>query len=222
MKTKISLLVGFFLLIVFTATSCKDDGNEPEPQTTSSIAGIWKVKTLSISGELINIGLPPDDALYSNILIVIPDTTKGNIIGNNFYNMIEFDFEIKEHQQISIRNEIQYVENELIIQLKQGVDAAEFATYYKGIAPKRLLLDELNIWLFETDGTEPLSVIINNLSQNDNVKYVHRNHAGIALRDIEGKYFLENMRNTMKFNLSNNELIFLDTLNNPIIIFTNK
>jgi len=42
-----------------------------------------------------------------------------------------------------------YVENELIIWLEQGVDAHEFATNSRQrIAPKEVLSERLNIWLF--------------------------------------------------------------------------
>ena len=76
----------------------------------------------------------------------------------------------------------QYVENELLIWLAQGVDATEFAASYPGITPKSLVSGRLNIWLFETDGTEDLKVIIGNLSQNPNVLAVQLNHTGIKLR----------------------------------------
>jgi len=69
-----------------------------------------------------------------------------------------------------------YVANELIIRLREGVDAYEFATSHQGIYPKRVLAPSLNTWLFGTDGTEDLDVLINRLSQDDRVTHVQRNH----------------------------------------------
>ena len=68
------------------------------------ISGMWKVKAISISGELTNIVSLPDNAHYPNISITIPDATQGTINGNTFCNTIWIDFEIKEHQQISFKN----------------------------------------------------------------------------------------------------------------------
>ena len=50
-----------------------------------------------------------------------------------------------------------YVKNEFIIWLEQGVDASAFAANTGiDIQPKRLLSERLNIWLFETaDNKEP-------------------------------------------------------------------
>jgi len=184
-----------------------------------NIGGLWKVKALSISGELTNIDSPPDDAIYSNISIQILDATQGNIRGNTFYNTINLIFEIKEQQQILV-SVPQYVENELIIQFEEEVDAAEFATNSNlGITPKELLSRRLNIWLFETDGTKALSVLIDILSQNANVKIVQYNHTGITPRGREDRSFQENILNTVKFNTSNNELTFMNSQNNPVIVF---
>ncbi|MBR7021943.1 MAG: hypothetical protein IKI09_00530, partial [Bacteroidales bacterium] len=53
-----------------------------------------------------------------------------------------------------------FVENEFIIWLEQGVDAATFsANSNVGISPKRMLSKRLNIWLFEiTDKAESREV----------------------------------------------------------------
>ena len=50
-----------------------------------------------------------------------------------------------------------FVENEFIIWLEQGVDAATFATNSNaGITPKRMLSKRLNIWLFEINDNKEL------------------------------------------------------------------
>jgi|GEM_PF-4008430 len=198
---------------------CYNDNSESE-----EISGTWEVKSISVFGKLTDIGLAPDDALYSNILIEIPDEEQGYIEGNTFYNKIEFEFEKNEYQQIYIHNGSQYVENELLIWLEQGVDATQFAANSnEGITPKRLLSKRLNVWLFETDGTIPLRLIISNLSQHPDVTTVSYNHAGITLRDsdreIEVNHFIENIRNIVKFEISNNELKFMDSRNNIVIVF---
>jgi len=72
-----------------------------EMQITNNIRGIWEVKAISISGELTNIDLLPDNR---GISITIPNTTQGYIIGNTFVNKIDFEFEIRENQQISFKN----------------------------------------------------------------------------------------------------------------------
>jgi len=192
-----------------------------ENASQETISGTWKVKTIRMSGELKNIGLPPDDAHYSNILIEIPDKEQGYMEGNTFDNKIEFEFEKNEYRQIYIHNDRQYIENELLIRLNSGVDATEFAANSEqGIAPKHLLSERLNIWLFETDGTTPLRIIISNLSQHPDVNIVSYNNAGITIRE-EVNHFIENMRNTAKFEISNNELKFLDSQNNIVIVFIN-
>jgi hypothetical protein len=84
-----------------------------------------------------------------------------------------------------------YIENELIIWLEEGVDAAEFATNSDlNIAPKRVLVKSLNVWLFEfTDAVAQRSKNERNrrkssLSSNVNVKIVQNNHTNITLRGI--------------------------------------
>ena len=71
---------------------------------SEDISGVWEVKAISISGELTYLVSPPDEALYPNILITIPDATQGYIEGNTFYNTIGMEFEIMEHQQISFKS----------------------------------------------------------------------------------------------------------------------
>ena len=125
-----------------------------------SINGTWKVSKLNISGELQSIIAPSDSIIapsgnayytvhYTNISILIPDTTKGHISGNTFRNTIGMQFEIKEDQQISFKN-------------------------YGGT---RLAEDD---W---------------------------------------GMSFGENLRNTVKFRISNDELFFIDSRNQSIIVF---
>jgi hypothetical protein len=121
-------------------------------ESQTDIQGLWKVKSQNILGEWINIILPPEDALYSDISIQIPDTVKGYINGNTFYNYIWTEFEINEKQQISFKN-------------------------YGG----------------------------SRIAEND-----------------FGRSFEENLLNAVKFNISQNELIFMDSQNEPIIIFIHK
>ncbi|MDR1122320.1 MAG: hypothetical protein LBM08_15600 [Dysgonamonadaceae bacterium] len=127
--------------------------NDEKPETSPAISGIWEVNTISISGELTNIGSPPENASYSNISIEIPDATQAGIGGHTFYNTIWIELEIAEHQQINIKS-------------------------YGG---SRIAEDE---W-------------------------------GMAFRD-------HIMFNVVKFDISNNELKFMDSQNNPVIVFTKK
>jgi subtilisin family serine protease len=87
---------------------------------------------------------------------------------------------------INAQEKDSYVENELIIWLEQGVDAAKFSGDSKqGIIPKRLLSKRLNIWLFEMiESSEQRSTRMNNLSKNADVKHVQNNHNNIVLRAI--------------------------------------
>ncbi|MDR0699557.1 MAG: hypothetical protein LBG28_10135 [Tannerella sp.] len=64
------------------------------------------------------------------------------------------------------QNSDTYVENEFIIWLEPGVDAAKFAVNSdEGIVPKRLLSKRLNIWLFEiTDKIEQRNIKMSNRS----------------------------------------------------------
>jgi len=215
MKTKIITLTAVLLILAGGLTSCKD-----KERLSTDISGTWKVKDLCLSGELTDISSP---RLYSEILVTIPETTSGRIISNTSYDdTIWFTFEIKERKQIHMSwdNEAQYVKNELMIWFKQGVDAEAFAANSDlGITPKELLASSWNVWLFETDGTRSLDELINILSQDPNVSFVQKNHTNITLRDVRMQFFIKNMLNTVMFDISNNELIFLDSLNNQIIIF---
>ena len=78
-----------------------------------------------------------------------------------------------------------YVENEFIIWLGQGVDAAIFATDSNvGISPKRLLSKRLNIWLFEiTDKAESRETKMERLWKNPDVRVIQNNHTNIMLRE---------------------------------------
>ena len=118
----------------------------------SGLASKWEIKSQNIAGEMVNISLPPENALYPDISIQIPDTIKGSISGNTFYNSIWVDFEINDTQQIS----------------------------FKSYGGSRIAEDG---W-------------------------------GLAFRD--------NLLNTVKFSTSNNELVFKDSLDKPVIIFIYK
>ena len=182
----------------------------------SRLNGKWKVTDLSIEGEMTDIASPPEYAVYPDFLIVFPDATKGIANGNTFLGKYEVDFEIKENQQIRFFNASHYVENELMIRLKEGIDAIEFAASHQGITPKELLAASWNTWLFETDGTERLTMVINRLSQDDNVIHVQRNHIVYHRTEHDP---LVNILLSVKFNISGDELIFMDSQNNPTIIF---
>jgi subtilisin family serine protease len=87
---------------------------------------------------------------------------------------------------IYAQNSDAYVENEFIIWLEEGVDAAKFAANSnEGIVPKRLLSERLNIWLFEiTDRIEQRGMKMSNLSKNADIKHIQNNHTNITLRAI--------------------------------------
>ncbi|MDR1561866.1 MAG: S8 family serine peptidase [Dysgonamonadaceae bacterium] len=87
---------------------------------------------------------------------------------------------------IYAQNSVDYVENEFIIWLEQGVDAAKFADNSgEGIVPKRLLSKRLNIWLFEITGKiEQRGMKMSNLSKNGNIKHIQNNHTNITLRAL--------------------------------------
>ena len=78
-----------------------------------------------------------------------------------------------------------FVENEFIIWLEQGVDAATFATNSNaGITPKRMLSKRLNIWLFEiNDNKELREDKIRRLNANADVRVIQNNHTNITLRE---------------------------------------
>ena len=83
-------------------------------------------------------------------------------------------------------NATTYVENEFIIWLEQGVDAATFAVNSDvEITPKRLLSERLNIWLFEiSDSKEPREDKMQRLSFNPDVRLIQNNHTNIVLREV--------------------------------------
>ena len=78
-----------------------------------------------------------------------------------------------------------YVENEFIIWLEQGVEASDFALDSPiGIEPKRLLSKRLNIWLFEiADKAESRESKMDQLAQHAQVRLVQNNHTNIVLRE---------------------------------------
>ena len=80
---------------------------------------------------------------------------------------------------------VNYNENEFIIWLESGVDAADFAIRSNtGIEPKRLLSKRLNIWLFETnDRAESQEAKMERISKNPDVRVVQNNHTNIYLRE---------------------------------------
>ena len=59
------------LCLVFLGAGCDDEGLSLK----HSINGSWKVSKQVISGELEGIVAPPENALYFDISIVIPNTT---------------------------------------------------------------------------------------------------------------------------------------------------
>lgn len=83
-------------------------------------------------------------------------------------------------------NAAKYVENELIIWLKPGVNASEFAkNSEQDIKPKRLLSKRLNIWLFELPtGMIQRNAKVNNLRASNSVRFVQNNHTGINSRSV--------------------------------------
>ena len=221
MKTflKFTALSAVLLMLAGGLASCAD--NEEQPIT--DITGTWAVKALYLkAGELENVTLP-SNVLFSEFLIRVPNTTFGRITGNTFHLAFEFTFEIEEYGQIFMQC-LLYNESQLLIQLKQGVDAEKFAdNSILGIIPKELLSERLNIWLFETDGMRSLDELISILSQDPNVKIVSRNNRGVDLRiDPYWQTFMEHICNTVKFEIINNELIFRDSQGSPLIVFINR
>ena len=149
-------------LILFFTYGCSGNGklsqngntanNVNIPSLNSNKTADWKVKSLNLSGKLANIIFPPENALYPDISIQIPDTVKGDITCNTFRNYIWVAFEIKGNEQINFKD-------------------------YGGTG---------------------------------------------SVEDDWGLAFKNNLRNTAKFNISNNELIFKDSLDKPVIIFIPK
>ena len=83
-------------------------------------------------------------------------------------------------------NTINYVENEFIIWLEQGVDASTFAVNSGiEITPKRLLSERLNIWLFEiSDSKGSREDNMHRLTANADVRLIQNNHTNIMLREL--------------------------------------
>ncbi|HEX2786798.1 MAG TPA: S8 family serine peptidase [Ignavibacteria bacterium] len=75
-----------------------------------------------------------------------------------------------------------YIEDELIVMLKEGVDANNFASQYNrsnsiGLEPKEVLFEPYNIWLFKFDRTKSESVnALMDVMGEPNVKLVQFNH----------------------------------------------
>ena len=88
-------------------------------------------------------------------------------------------------EQITKTENETFVENEFIIWLEQGVDAATFsANSNVGISPKRMLSKRLNIWLFEiTDKAESREVKMERLWKDPDVRVIQNNHTNITLRE---------------------------------------
>ena len=88
-------------------------------------------------------------------------------------------------EQITKTENETFVENEFIIWLEQGVDAATFAANSNvGIAPKRMLSKRLNIWLFEiADSKGTREEKMHHLTRNADVRVVQNNHTNIVMRD---------------------------------------
>ena len=79
-----------------------------------------------------------------------------------------------------------YVENEFIIWLEQGVDASTFAVNSGiEITPKRLLSERLNIWLFEiSDNKGSREDKMHHLTANADIRLIQNNHTNIILREL--------------------------------------
>lgn len=104
-----------------------------------------------------------------------------------FVTMLAYGQEAKKNTEGTPSQEsISYVENEFIIWLEQGVDAASFAARSnETIAPKELLSKDLNIWLFEIKGdVKHRDLIMQNLSRNGDIRHIQNNHTNISMRDV--------------------------------------
>jgi len=145
LKLLTTLLLLLPLCVVLLGAGCDDD----ELSSEQSINGSWKVSKQIISGELESIVAPPENALNSDIFIMIPDTTSGVITGHTFYNTFGVQFERKEERQINLKN----------------------------FLATRIAEDD---W---------------------------------------GRLFQENMLNTVKFSISDDELFFIDSRNQTVIVF---
>lgn len=146
---KLKLLAIFLLLLPFCSALLGVGCEDEELPLKQVINGSWRVSKQNISGELKGIVAPPENALYTDILIVIPDTTIGVITGHTFYNTFGVQFKRKEERQISLKN-----------------------------------------------------FLATRIAEND-----------------WGRSFQENMLNAVKFSISNDELLFIDSQNQTVIVF---
>ncbi len=99
-KLLTTLLLFLPLCVVLLGAGCDDEDISQE----LNLRGSWQVYKQIVSGELKNCIDLPENANFPNISIVVPDTTKGVIHGNTFYNTIGVDFEIGDKQQIDFKN----------------------------------------------------------------------------------------------------------------------
>ena len=94
------MIATLIILIISLSTSgCKDETPNP-----NSINRTWRVIKEQVSGELKTLAPPPDNSLYSDISITIPDLQIGKITGNTFRNNIGADFELSNDNQITFKN----------------------------------------------------------------------------------------------------------------------
>ncbi len=150
MKTKKLKLFTIALLLLPLCVVLLGAGCEGEnPSIKQNTNGSWKVSKQNISDELESIIAPPDNAIYTDISIMIPDTIEGNIRGHTFRNTFGVQFKIKNEEQINFKNFL--------------------ATRF--------------------------------------------------LEDDWGRSFQENLLNTVKFSISNDELFFIDSQNQTVIVF---
>lgn len=108
-----------------------------------------------------------------------------NILFLAFLGLSMLSYGQEKKSVVETTNPETYVENEFIIWLEQGVDAANFAVESNaGITPKRVLSQRLNIWLFEIDDqSESHESKMNRLWKNPDVRVIQNNHTNIQLRE---------------------------------------
>ena len=217
---KFTALSAFLLMLAGGLLSCERQEIRGTDSAYTEIAGTWHVKAFNDYDGLRDVGLPPDFATYSKFSITIPASASGRITGNSFHQSFDFAFEIKESGQIITSCPL-YAENVLMIQLKPGIDTETFATNSNlGIIPKEFVT--AGVWLFKTDGAKSLDELIVILSQDVNVVAVQKNHRIFLRADSYSQPFMENICSTAKFDISNNELTFMDSEGNPLIIFIKR
>jgi len=96
MKPRVFLVFSSVVLFLISCENKNPDGQ--------SISRSWEVSKQYVSGELKSIITPPNEAIYTDISIVIPVTKDGTINVNTFFNSTWVDFEIKDEQQIFFKN----------------------------------------------------------------------------------------------------------------------